>query len=151
MLRSWFTGWNDLDRQVAMMEELRRQLDAAFDGQQAAGAVRQRSAVFPRMNLFDRGDSYLLQAELPGVSGENLELQGNLQSLTLSGTRALQLPEGYSVHRQERSQRRFSRSVSFPVKVDVAGTSASLKDGLLQVTVPKLPESQPRSIEVTLG
>jgi HSP20 family protein len=68
--------------------------------------------------------------------------------LTVTGERRADAPEGYSVHRQERLPARFSRGFQLPVKVDGAGITAALKDGVLTVTMPKAAESQPRQITV---
>jgi HSP20 family protein len=57
-------------------------------------------------------------------------------------------PEGYSVHRQERTASRFSRSFTLPCAVNGDAISASLEHGVLTVTLPKAPESQPRQITV---
>lgn len=142
------TGWFNVDRHFAMMDELRRQLDGLFDDYEQGRHTLGVRTAGPRMNLFDAGEHLVLQAEVPGLSQDDIEISGNQESLTLSGQRKVETPEGYTVHRQERPEVQFSRTVTFPVAVDVAEADASLKNGILEVKLPKLPEARPRSIEV---
>ncbi|MEZ4454573.1 MAG: Hsp20/alpha crystallin family protein [Nannocystaceae bacterium] len=104
--------------------------------------------IWPRVNLYDRGDTYEVQAEIPGVDEKDLELSATGESLTIKGERKAASLEGYTVHRSERGAFRFARTVALPAKIDVSGVSAALKDGILTVTLPKRPESKPRSITV---
>jgi HSP20 family protein len=68
--------------------------------------------------------------------------------LTLSGARKTAVPEGHSAHRQERPSFEFSRSYALPAKVDADKTHATLKNGVLTITLEKAPEVKPRQITV---
>lgn len=146
------TGWMDLDRTYSMMDAFRAQMEQLYQDLETGRRypVYQTTA-WPRMNLLDTGDALVLRAEVPGLAREDLQISGSQECLTLSGERKVPAPEGYSVHRQERAPIRFSRTVNFPVKVDAQGAKAELRNGLLEVVLPKAPEVKPRAIEVNIG
>ncbi|MCC6552082.1 MAG: Hsp20/alpha crystallin family protein [Polyangiaceae bacterium] len=150
--------FNDFERTFAMMDDLRRRMDRMFedvDHAPARGSLRgefDRAPRFvapgPRVHLFDAGSALVVRADLPGMRQEDLQLTLNQDVLTLAGERKADAPEGYQVHRQERSTVRFSRSFQLPSKVDAEKTTAILKNGVLTLTLPKVPEAQPRRIAV---
>ena len=75
-----------------------------------------------------------------------IKIQGNY--LEIGGTRTVDKPEGYKVHRSERGTERFSRSFTLPDEVDADMVSATLKDGILYLTLPKSEAAKPRQIEI---
>lgn len=143
-----WTMWGDFDRSFALIDELRRRMDSAFDD---VGSGRAVSRGIPRVNLFDDGESFVLEADLPGFDPGALEITANQSTLTLSGERKATVPEGYAVHRQERGATRFSRSFSFPCRIDPEKVNARLTDGTLCLTIGKAPEAKPRRITVAAG
>jgi len=110
-----------------------------------------RAAGWPRANLVDAGDALILEAEIAGMDENDLRIETCDDVLTIAGERRLPKFEGYSVHRQERSDVRFSRSFTFPQKIDFEHVSAETKNGILTVRLPKAPESKPRAISVTVA
>jgi HSP20 family protein len=141
-----FGSWSDFERTFSAMDELRRTVEHAWRDVDAF--PYERTGVWPRLSLWDEGANLVLKADLPGLTEKDVQLQLTQDVLTVSGERRSDAPEGYSVHRQERLPARFSRSFTLPVKVDGGAISAALKDGVLTVTMPKAPESQPRRIAV---
>lgn len=141
-----FGSWNDFERTFTAMDELRRNFERAYREDEAFPF--ERSGGWPRLSLWDEGSQLVLKADVPGLTEKDVQLQLTQDVLTVSGERRSDAPEGHSVHRQERLPARFSRSFTLPVKVDGAAIAASLKDGVLTVTMPKAPESQPRQISV---
>jgi len=142
-----FSNWNDFDSAFSAMNRLRAQLEQAV-GSWGEAPFWTGSSSWPRANLADNGTHLVLTAEVPGLSEKDVDLSVAQEVLTLSGSRSVKAPEGYSVHRQERPSVDFSRSFRLSCAVDVAKVTASLKDGVLTVTLPKSPESQPRQISV---
>ena len=143
--------WSDFDRNFTMVDELRRRMDRLFEEYDRAhtGEAEPTSrAVWPRLCVFDGGADIVLKAEVPGLTEKDLTISVNQDVLTLSGERRAEVPEGYSVHRQERAPIRFSRSVTLPTKVDSEKTAAALKNGVLTITLAKAPEAQPRQIPI---
>ena len=109
---------------------------------------RGQMLAFPRAGLRDAKDAFVLLAEVPGLADSELQLSATQDSLTISGERKAAAPKGYAVHRRERGDLRFSRSFALPARIDVDKVTAELKNGLLIVTMPKHPESQPKQITV---
>ena len=141
-----FGSWSDFERTFAAMDELRRTVEQAWREEERFPF--ERAGSWPRVSLWDEGSNLVLRADVPGLTDKDVQLQLAEDVLTITGQRRSDAPEGYSVHRQERLPARFSRSFQLPVKVDGAGITASLKDGVLTVTIPKAAESQPRQIAV---
>jgi HSP20 family protein len=141
-----FGSWNDFERTFAAMDELRRTVEQAYRDSDSVSF--EQVGGWPRFSLWDQGKALVLKADLPGVAQKDLQLQLTQDVLTISGERRSDAPEGFSVHRQERRPARFARSFTLPAKVDGESISAELKDGVLTVTLPKAPESQPRQITV---
>jgi HSP20 family protein len=146
------TRWNDFDRNFMMLDDLRRRMDRLyydFEAPRAARFVEEGAArAWPRVNVFDTGTSLLLRVEVPGLTEKDVKLTLTQDVLTLSGERKPDAPKGYSVHRQERSGYQFSRSFTLPCKIDAEKTSATIKNGVLTVTLNKVAEAQPRQIAV---
>jgi len=110
----------------------------------ASNLVDQRTG----FNVLDAGANLVVTADVPGLGDKDLEVTFHDNVLTVSGERKAPAPEGYAVHRRERPELQFARSVALPVKIDVEKTSATVKDGVLTITLAKAPEVRPRQIAV---
>ena len=98
-----------------------------------------------------RGDdgSYHIHADLPGVGSDSIEVTVDSGTLTIQAERAPAYGESEQVILAERSQGSFARQLSLGEGVDTESLSADYTDGVLHVTVPASPRSQPRRIEIT--
>lgn len=159
MLSLW-NDWNGLRRRdypgeftraLRALDELRAEMDRAFGWSDDAFGFPRAFADAPRFELSDQGDTLTVRAELPGLSEKDIHVSVNAHTLTVQGERKLQAPEGYSVHRQERSAYRFERSYELPAKVDAEKARAVMKNGVLTLTLQKVPEAQPKQIAVKAG
>lgn len=139
-----FENFADLDRTFAMFDQMRRRMDHMMRG-------TERYAAEPRFSLDDRGDAYVLEAELPGVKADALELTLTGPVLQLRARREVELPEGYTAHRRERPSFDLARSITLPTRVDGNQVSAEAKDGIVTVILPKAAEARPRTITVKAG
>jgi HSP20 family protein len=105
--------------------------------------------VFPAVNVFrDKEGNYVVRLEAPGVAAENLNIECQGTTLTISGKREATSPNGGSFHRRERGSGQFSRSLQLPTEVDLAKAEASYKQGMLTIRIPKREEAKPRQITV---
>ena len=149
-----FSRINGLDRTFDVLDELRRQMDRVwsdYDGTWGTGGAPVQAlsaASWPRFNALDAGANVIVTADVPGLSEKDFEVTFHDNVLTVSGHRKAPAPEGYAVHRRERPELQFSRSIALPVKIDVEKTSATMKDGVLTITLAKAPEVRPRQIAV---
>lgn len=144
------TGWTDINKMFEAMllkgrlDEFYEDLGKSFGWRPELAAV----GYYPRTNLTDEGDHFLFIAELPGIEKENLQvkLQGNY--LEISGVNKITGPEGYSTHRSERKSTEFTRSFTLPADVDAGKVKATLKSGLLTLTLPKAEAMKPVQITI---
>jgi len=141
------TYWMDMNDPFRALENVRRRMDQVLRDYDETAASRARAS-YPRASLRDTKEGFVLTAEVPGLAEGDINITATMDSLTLSGERKSPAPEGYAVHRQERGALRFARSFGLPAKIDVEKITAGLKHGVLTVTMPKHPESQPKAITV---
>ncbi|MCA9285970.1 MAG: Hsp20/alpha crystallin family protein [Phycisphaerales bacterium] len=115
------------------------------------GAVGARPIAdrWPALNVWVEDEKLFLEAELPGFRMDDIEILAAEDTLTIKGRREQAVPEGATAHRLERSSTSFERAIDLPFAVDPAGTTATLRDGVLRVTMPKAPSARVRRIEVT--
>lgn len=130
---------------------LRDEMDRLFDdffGMTPARA--ERGAIWsPAVNVREDENNFYIEAELPGMTKEDIDLEIEQNSLCIKGDRKFEKKEeGENYHFVERSYGSFYRSFSLPGNVDPEGISAEYKDGLLQVTVPKKEEVKPKKVEI---
>jgi len=139
-------GWLET-RPWDAMDDFRRRMDQLMDELDRETAPV-REGTWPRGVLWDAGERLVLQVAVPGLKQEEIRINGSQDVLTVSGERRLAAPDGHTTQRRERLPVRFCRSFALPVRADVDHAEASLKDGILTVSVPKAPEVRPRSIAV---
>jgi len=104
---------------------------------------------YPPVNVFRKGDDYIVITEVPGVNKSNLEVQVKGRTLRLAGTKSVTHPEKASLHRRERLAGRFDRALTLPVEIDPDGVKAECNDGILALFLPRADRDKPRSIQVT--
>ncbi len=147
-----WTRVNDIDRMFDAMDLFRSRLNRMFMDYGGTYDEDYGWRVIngsPRTNLFDRGESFQLMAEVPGLSKEdlNIRIQGNY--LELSGKRNAEVPKGYKAHRVERETTSFTRSFTLPADVNVDKIEAVLHDGLLTLNLPKAEAAKPKQINIS--
>jgi HSP20 family protein len=104
---------------------------------------------FPAVNIREEDEALHVEAELPGMNLENLEIfvTGNSQ-LTIKGERKPPLPTNATQHRQERPFGKFVRTLALPFPVDDTKVEARLENGVLTIQLPKHEAARPRKIPV---
>lgn len=133
-------GFHGLGRMFTDFERLFRELD---QGAYVAPA--------PEFRTKNTDDAYELSVDLPGVAESAVSLQVHNGVLTVSGSRKIEVPEGYQAQRRERRAFEFSRSFTLPKDADGEQVKAVMKNGVLRIGVSKRPEIKPRQIPVTAG
>ena len=130
--------------------ELRREVDRAFSDLFGAwdGRTLRRAPAFPAVNLWEDGEKLYAEAEVPGVSMNDLEILAVGNELTLKGQRKGLEGEKLTFHRQERGTGEFSRIIELPSEVDANRVEATLKDGVLTIVMPKAEAARARKIQV---
>jgi HSP20 family protein len=107
----------------------------------------QSRPIAPRVNVYEDAESFIIQAEMPGVDREHTHIEVNDGALTLRGTRTV--ANGSStVHVRERARGEFHRRFSLGKGVDLQSVQARMNDGLLTITLPKTKRLQPQVISI---
>lgn len=141
MLRTMSDALDTLDR-------LRSEVETLFDAADRPGGDRTRGWT-PRVDIYETPDAILVEADLPGMRREDVNIELSKDSLTISGERRLEkAAEGESRHGVERAHGPFSRSFSIGTAIDPENASASLRDGVLTLTIPKAAEARPRVVDI---
>lgn len=133
------SAWNSFNQLQGEMNRIFERFDNS----------RQETAVFPLLNLWQQGDTYHLEAELPGLDLADLEVAvTGPNQLTLKGERKSATPDGGTPHRQERAFGSFVRTVSLPTDIDADRVDARLENGVLKISLPKHEAAKPRKIAI---
>lgn len=106
--------------------------------------------LYPALNVWEDESSFHAEAELPGFRLEDVEVTVRGNEISLSGERKPEDKEGLTWHRRERGFGRFHRTLGFPLPVEADKVQASLKNGVLTITLPKAEAARPRKIQVRL-
>ncbi|MDX8403344.1 MAG: Hsp20/alpha crystallin family protein [Mariprofundaceae bacterium] len=136
-----WTPWQEL-------ENMNRQLSHLLDDSQS-GVATDSGVWSPSVDIRETDDALRVQAELPGVDKKDVHLDVKDGVLTLSGERRYEkdVNEG-NAHRIERAYGKYSRSFSLPRNVDAEKVSATMKDGVLEVKLPKRESAKPKAITI---
>jgi HSP20 family protein len=128
-------------------EEVERFFSSHFP--QAGEASRGQGE--PAINLWEANGELFAEAEMPGVKQEELEVLVAGGELTIKGQRPAPANGSQAFHRRERSAGAFQRTIRLPVDVDSTKVEATLRDGVLTITLPTAEAARPRKIPVQAG
>ncbi len=139
--------WEPMRELEQVTERMRRMLDETFGGFAWPSALGDRAGWSPPVDIEDTDDAYVVEAELPSVKREdvNIELVGN--DLQITGEIKERERKG-TLRRQTRRTGRFAYRVTLPSHVDREQVDAKLAEGVLTVRVPKSERDQRRRIEI---
>ncbi len=139
MLR--FHMMNPFDRMQREVEQLLRGFDQDPVVRREQGRID--------VTIREQDEKYLVEAALPGVDAEKLDISVVDRQLVIKGEfTAVDVPENVRVHRQERRSGSFAQSLMLTSKLDTDHIAAEYKDGILSISIPKVKEAQPRRIEI---
>ena len=141
--------WPSFDRWASLRDEMNR----LFDLPTMSNLARQAqlfSGWTPALDLYQTADNVVAVVELPGMRKEDIDISLHDGMLTIAGERQSSSGDGENAERTERFSGKFRRSISLPTRVDASKVSATYKDGILTVTLPKAEEAKPKKVEVTV-
>lgn len=120
-----------------------------FDRPHWGPATSRFEMKMPAVDVVDRDDEVLVRAEVPGIDKKDIDISVNDNSVTIKGETSHEVKEEKGeYHRCEISRGSFARTVVLPAYVDGSKAKASFKDGVLELTLPKLEKSKRHSIKV---
>ena len=137
--------WSRYRFPIVGFNHLRRQMDRLFD-EVGAPAQLCNNCAYPALNVWDADDALHVEAELPGVKQDDLEIFALGNELTIKGRRAPLEGENRTYHRHERETGEFTRVLTLPVEVDADKIEAVLNNGVLSLRLPKAESAKPRKI-----
>ena len=139
--------WEPLSELEQMTDRMRRMLDETFGGFGWPSPLTERAGWSPLVDIEEVDDAYLVEAELPGVKRQDVEIELVGNELTITGELEERERKGI-VRRRTRRTGRFDYRVTLPDHVDAEKIEANLAEGVLTVRVPKSERAQRRRIEV---
>jgi len=139
----WFGG-DAFNRMEQMQREMNRLWSAARSPSQGWANV------FPPINIYDDGESYIARAEMPGVKPDDIDVTVTGKTLTLRGKRTI-APAGKdeTYHRRERSEGEFRRAFDLPEQVDGEKVQANFANGVLEILLPRAEQAKERKVQVS--
>jgi len=132
----------------ALLSRFQRQFDRAL-GESADGAGAANVSWIPHVDVREEAERFVVAADLPGVEGKDIEVTADKGVLTIRGERRSESKtsaDGFE--RVERATGTFLRRFSLPESADAEAIKARHVNGVLEVTIPKRPQEQPRRISV---
>lgn len=140
--------WSALDR----WSNLRNELNSLFE-MPLWSSFGRGGQLFtgwsPALDLYQSSHNVIAVVELPGMRKEDIDISLHDGKLTISGERKRENRGGEKAERTERYFGAFRRSIALPTRVDASKVSATYKDGILKVTLPKAEEARPKQIQVS--
>lgn len=138
-------------RHATPFRQLREEMDRLWGALAPLGGSLVGRQSFPAVNVWETESDVWAEAELPGVSQNELEINVVGNELSLRGERKTPPTDGLTYHRQERSVGTFRRVLQLPVEIDSDKVEASLKDGVLAIRMPKAERAKPRKVQVSVA
>jgi len=156
MMRATYDPFRELDA-------LRREVDRAFEGYTGPRWVLpfsrysflpgRAARAYPLMNIREDADNYHVEALAPGIDPESLQVAVHGDTLTIAGEKKPSDPtigrEHY--HRVERAAGRFARELTLPHPVDEVQVTATYRNGVVSLRLPKTADAKPRQISVNIA
>jgi HSP20 family protein len=130
-------------------DEMKQMFDKFFNAGDGDASSVVTSQWVPRVDIREEGNRFVIFADLPGVDPKDIEVNMDKGILSIRGERSIeQKTEDERFSRIERAHGVFHRRFALPESADPEGISASGRHGVLEITIPKRPETTPRRIQV---
>ena len=146
--------WEPARELNSLQNEMNRLFNTFFDTSTAGGGgngVTPRRWI-PAMDLVETDDHFVLRADLPGLSEDDVKVEFENNILTISGERTAEQEEKRSgFYRLERATGSFSRALTLPDGIDVDAVAASFDRGVLEIRIPKPEERKPKRVAIAVG
>ncbi len=145
------TRWDPFRDLVSLQERMNKLFEDSLARSNAADQELTSGAWTPAVDIYETPEEIVLRADLPGVGPGDVDLRIENNTLTLRGERKfLKEATEEDYHRIERSYGTFSRSFQLPGSVDQGAIKAGQRDGVLEVHMPKRPDTRPQQIKVEI-
>ncbi len=144
--------WEPAAELNTIQTEMNRLFNSLFDTPTRPATVGSTRRWIPAMDLVEEGDHYVLRADLPGLSEQDVHIELESDVLTISGERQADRAEEKGGYRRvERAYGSFSRSLTLPEGIDPAAVHAQFERGVLEIRIPKPEQIKPRKVTIAVG
>lgn len=141
--------WRDLQRQMNRMFEDFFNRSALQRADWSAPTWSGRKSFSPQIDVSEDDETLKIQAELPGLDKDDIELEADENSVTIQGEKSHEEErEEEGFYRNERSYGYFRRTIPFPMEVDTSKAKATFSDGVLDVRFPKRGDSKGKRLDI---
>ena len=150
-LAPWFSSFGPWSNSLNPFSNLRDEIMDVFDNLNLPTVPAPSTSFMPRIEIKDRGTSYLVVAEVPGMSDKEMSVTVRDNCLILEGEKKEEHKEekkGY--YRSELNYGSFYRAIPLSEEIDPEKISASYKNGMLRVQIEKTPETQRKSKKIPI-
>ena len=146
------TPFHEMERMERMFDEFfRRPFSLLTRTPWASMLPEMEQVTAPHVDVYEEGNNLVVKAEVPGISKENIEVSFRDNILMISGEkRKEEKIENKDYYQMERSYGSFSRSVYLPSEVKSEEASATFRDGVLEIRIPKTEESKEKVKKITI-
>ncbi|MGD9611416.1 MAG: Hsp20/alpha crystallin family protein [Kiritimatiellia bacterium] len=131
------------------LESIQQDVNRLLAGDDAPRFARRARAAYPPLNVWSAAEGLTIDAEMPGVDPQDVEISVVGDELSLRGkVNARELPAGETVLRRERPAGEFQRTLQLPFRANAAAVKATFKNGILRISIPRSEEEKPRKIAI---
>jgi len=123
-------------------------MNASLTKESAQPLQRVEEFIAPEVNIFEKVEGYVLEAEMPGVTKDGLEITLEGEEITITGHRSVVTTTGEALLR-ERNPAGFRRTFELDPAIDTSRIAAKMNQGVLTLTLPKSARAKPQKIAVT--
>jgi HSP20 family molecular chaperone IbpA len=113
--------------------------------------TRECACYIPRTDIFENDQEIILLADMPGVSFDSLDITLEKNVLTILGTNDIQMPQNFSLEYQEYEPGDYQRTFTLSEEIDREKIEATMKNGVLMLSLPKAGPAKTRKISVKAG
>lgn len=146
-----FPHFNHFQSLFQEMERMRNEMDQMLSSFMGRSPFAVDSGVFPALNVFEDGDVIRINAELPGVKPDDLEISVQGNTLLLRGSRRVDGMDSVNYHRRERASGEFRKALTLPADINQDAVEARFEHGVLKLVLPKAEHAKPKKIPVRTG
>ncbi len=144
--------WEPAAELNSIQSEMNRLFTSLFDSPTRPSSGETTRRFIPAMDLVESSDHYVLRADLPGVSEQDINIELDAGVLKISGERrARHSEQQHGYRRIERSYGSFARSLTLPDGTDADAVQASFDNGVLEVRIAKPEQTKPQRVTISVG
>jgi HSP20 family protein len=141
------TRYNPFNEMVSLREAMDRLFEDSFISPRTLGLTGTRGL---GANLYETADSFTVQIPAPGVKPEDVEITTQQDTVTLKWESKIEIPENATTHWHGFQSSQFQQTFTLPAPINPNRAEASMRDGILTLTLPKAEQAKARTLKVNV-